>query len=112
MDYVHRPTEISLHDVNPMDQGDGLHKAWVDENGILQVAFTPISELMAGDRLVDSLAVRNTARADHSKTTCLQEHKFSNRVEDLDYANVLFAKIREREGGGHLKPITSYWVLK
>jgi len=112
MDCVDKPTELSLRDVDPMDQGDGLHEAWVDENGILQVAFTPISELMAGgDRLFDSHAVRNTVGADATKTTCLREHKFSNKVEDLDYANVLFAKIMERQGG-RMKPEMSYWVLK
>ncbi|EAT87637.2 hypothetical protein SNOG_05246 [Parastagonospora nodorum SN15] len=63
VDQVAKPAELSLRDVNPMDQGDGLHRAWFDENGILQVEFTPISEILAKHPHANVPAARSTAVA-------------------------------------------------
>lgn len=110
IDYVDKPAELSLRDGNPMDQGDGLHQAWVDKNGILQVKFTPISELLADEPLADPLAEQSTAAFSKESITCVREFKFSDRVEDLDYANVRLARSRER-AGEKLESNKYYWVI-
>ncbi|KAH5028609.1 hypothetical protein HBI75_135660 [Parastagonospora nodorum] len=108
VDQVAKPAELSLRDVNPMDQGDGLHRAWFDENGILQVEFTPISEILAKHPHANVPAARSTAVASGGPIICPGD--FSDKVQDLDHVNVEWAKLMDAQGG-NFEAANYYWMI-